>query len=108
MASRISRRRAWNTKSGPPGPVDSRLMKAPTRGAQRLCALKPCAPCSLTPKPADLNRACAIINRMQLLHPRASSDAYGMAAQLALQACQVIHSCAAMRKCFDLEGITVM
>lgn len=36
----------WNTVSGPPGPVDSRLMKAPTRAAHLLLLVKPCAACS--------------------------------------------------------------
>ena len=33
----------WKRYAGPAGPVDSRLMKAPTCGAHLLLAMKPCA-----------------------------------------------------------------
>ena len=33
----------WKMMSGPPGPVDSRLTKAPRSWTKRLCVMKPCA-----------------------------------------------------------------
>lgn len=35
----------WNSTSGPPLPVDSRLMKAPMLGAHLLLCAKPCDAC---------------------------------------------------------------